>query len=111
MAESIPGKKLGILLSTPPDSPDLRTVVKLSEAAVAQGVVVYLYLLDDGMLNIDQPDIDELLAKGVKLFCCAYAAQKRNIPRSDKAVFGGLFVLSNLMNTCDQFIAFNEYDS
>ncbi|UCE18540.1 MAG: DsrE family protein [Gemmatimonadota bacterium] len=107
MAEPISGKKLGILLSTSPERPDLQTVVKLSQAAVSQGVEVYLYLLDDGILHLNHPGIDELLAGGVKLFCCAYAAQKRNIPRSDKAVFGGLFVLLNLLNTCDQFIAFN----
>jgi sulfur relay (sulfurtransferase) complex TusBCD TusD component (DsrE family) len=81
--------------------------MKLSEAAIAQGAEVYLYLLDDGVLSIDHPGINELLTQGVKLFCCAYAAQKRNISRSDKAVFGGLFVLSNLLNTCDQCIAFN----
>ena len=107
MADPLQGKNLGILLSTPSDRPDLGTVVELSKVALAQGVEVYLYLLDDGVLNINHPDIDELIAGGVKLFCCAYAAQKRNIPRSEKAVFGGLFVLSNLLNTCDQFIAFN----
>jgi sulfur relay (sulfurtransferase) complex TusBCD TusD component (DsrE family) len=107
MTESMHGKKLGILLSTPPEAPDLETVVGLSKAALAQGVEVYLYLLDDGVLSIDHQDINALLTQGVKLFCCAYAAQKRNIPRSDKAVFGGLFVLSTLLNTCDQCIAFN----
>ena len=107
MTESMLGGKLGVLLSTPPDRPDFHSVVNLSKAALSQGVEVYLYLLDDGVLSIDHPDIEELLTKGVKLFCCAYAAQKRNIPRSDKAVFGGLFVLSNLLHTCDQFIAFN----
>ena len=107
MAQSISSKKLGILLSTPPESPDLETVTNLSIAALEQGIEVYLYLLDDGVLNLDHPCVEGLRTKGVRLFCCAYAAQKRNIQRSDKAVFGGLFVLSNLMKTCDQFVAFN----
>ena len=107
MTASLHGKKLAILLSTPPHKPDIETVVYLSKAALDQGVEVYLYLLDDGVLNFDQPVIDELLTQGVKLYCCAYAAQKRNIPRSEKAVFGGLFVLFHLTNSCDRFIAFN----
>lgn len=107
MTASLHGKKLAVLLSTPPDTPDVHTVVNLTKAALDQGVEVYLYLLDDGVLNFDQPVIDELLAQGVKMYCCAYAAQKRNIPRSEKAVFGGLFVLLNLINSCDRFIAFN----
>ena len=107
MSETLQGKKLAVLLSTSPDKPDIHTVVNLSKAALAQGVEVYLYLLDDGLLNFDQPAIDDLLGRGVKLYCCAYAAQRRNIPRSEKAVFGGLFVLFNLINSCDRFIAFN----
>jgi sulfur relay (sulfurtransferase) complex TusBCD TusD component (DsrE family) len=104
---SLQGKKLAILLSTPPDKPDIETVVKLSKAALAQGVEVYLYLLDDGLLNFHQPTIEELLSEGVRLYCCAFSAQKRNIPRNEKATFGGLFVLLNLINSCDRFIAFN----
>ncbi|MFQ6092590.1 MAG: DsrE family protein [bacterium] len=107
MAQTTRRKRLGFLLSTPPEDLDLGTVVGLSKAALAQGVEVYLYLLDDGVLSIDHPAIEELSVRGVKLFCCAYAAQRRNIPRSDRAVFGGLFVLSNLITSCDQFVAFN----
>ena len=107
MSESLQGKKLAVLLSTSPDKSGVQTAVNLSKAALARGVEVYLYLLDDGVLNFDQPAIDELLTQGINLYCCAYAAQRRNIPRSEKAVFGGLFVLLNLINSCDRFIAFN----
>lgn len=100
-------KKLGILLSTPPDHQNLDIVLNLAYEALSQGIEVYLYLIDDGVYNINNKGILDLSKKGVRLFACALAAQRRGIPLSDKAVFGGLYVLLNMMNSCDRFLAFN----
>lgn len=100
-------KKLGLLLSTPPENKNLGTVVSLAQAALREGVDTYLYLVDDGVRNIDRPEIDLLRQEGVKLFLCAYGAQRRGIPTSDKAVFCGLVVLSDLVKGCDRFVTFN----
>lgn len=100
-------KKLGILLSTPPENKNLNTVVSLAREALHQEVDTYLYLVDDGVKNIGRPEIDALSKEGVKLFLCAYGAQRRNIPASDKAVFCGLVVLSDLVKGCDRFVTFN----
>lgn len=100
-------RKLGILLSTPPENKNLTTVVSLAKEAVGRGVDTYLYLVDDGVENLDRPEIDALSREGVKLFLCAYGAQRRNIPASDKAVFCGLVVLSDLVKGCDRFVTFN----
>jgi sulfur relay (sulfurtransferase) complex TusBCD TusD component (DsrE family) len=97
-------KKLGIILSTPPEEKNLTTVVSLATEARRQGIGVYLYLIDDGVKHIDQPEIEALKDAGVKLFLCAYGAQRRSIPSSDKAAFGGLVVLSDLIKGCDRFI-------
>lgn len=100
-------RKLGILLSTPPEHKNLQTVYSLAEEAVAQGVETYLYLIDDGVQNLDRPEIEALSKNSVKLFLCAYGAQRRRIPTSDKAVFCGLVVLSDLVKGCDRFVTFN----
>ncbi|HLG21228.1 MAG TPA: DsrE family protein [Candidatus Manganitrophaceae bacterium] len=100
-------KKLGLLLSTPPENKNLKTVVSLAKEALHQGMDAYLYLIDDGVRNLDRPEIDELAQQGAKLFLCAYGAQRRGIPNSEKAAFCGLVVLSDLMKGCDRFVTFN----
>lgn len=104
---ALQGKRLGLLLSTPPAHPNLSTVTALVREARRQGVDVYLYLLDDGVWNLGSPEIAALSDEGVKLFVCAYGAQRRNVPVSDQAVFCGLVVLSDLVKGCDRFLAFN----
>ena len=47
-------KKLGLMLSTGPERPvNLDTAVGLSEATLARGGQVYLYLIDDGVRALD----------------------------------------------------------
>ncbi|HZR47129.1 MAG TPA: DsrE family protein [Candidatus Manganitrophaceae bacterium] len=100
-------KKLGILLSTSPENKNLTTAVSLAREALHQGIDTYLYLVDDGVKNVERPEIDALSKEGVKLFLCAYGAQRRQVPVSDKAVFCGLVVLSDLVKGCDRFVTFN----
>ena len=102
-------RKLGLLLSTKPEHPNLPTAVRLSKAALERGVDLYLYLIDDGVLAMDRPEVQELAARGAKLFVCAYGCQKRGIPLSDPDRFNycGLVVLTDLINGCDRFLALN----
>lgn len=99
-------KKLGILLSTAPDNKNLVVVTGLIKAAIKNSVSVYLYLIDDGVECIHDKRLLELSKEGMKLYVCAYGAQKKGIAPSDIATFGGLAVLSELANVCDRFIAF-----
>jgi hypothetical protein len=104
-----PKKKLGILLSTGPEHPNLETTVGLSDAALARGAQLYLYLIDDGVRALDDPRIKALPARGGKLFVCAYGCQKRRIPltESDSVTYCGLVVLTDLINGTDRFVALN----
>ena len=99
-------KKLGILLSTSPDNKNLETVIGLSHAAIRSNVNVYLYLIDDGVECINDKRVLELSHSGLKLYVCAYGAQKKGIAPSDIATFGGLAILSELTYVCDRFISF-----
>ena len=104
---SLRGKKLGLLLSTRPEHPNFRHGLRLAEAAVAQGVQVYLYCIDEAVFGIGVPQLQSLQARGLNLFACAYAAQRRNIPTNNLAVFSGLTVVSDLIAGTDRFLSFN----
>src|SRR5207249_9235427 len=41
------GKKLGLMISTAPEHPNLATALGLAQAALDRGANVYLYLIDD----------------------------------------------------------------
>lgn len=100
-------KKFGLLLSTGPDHPNLGTAVGLSEAALARGAQLYLYLIDDGVQALDDPRVGALADRGAKLFVCAYGCQKRRQPLSEKATNCGLVVLTDLINGTERFLALN----
>ena len=102
-------KKFGMLLSTGLEHPNLETAVGLSEAALARGADLYLYLIYEGVRTIDDPRIRALADRGAKLFVCAYGCQKRRIPLkdADSVTYCGLVVLTDLINGTDRFLALN----
>jgi len=101
------GKKLGLLLSIPPDHPAFRHGVRLAETALSQGVDVYLYCIDDAVSGVGDPRLQALKQSGLKLFACAYGAQRRNVAMNDHAAFAGLTVVSDLIAGTDCFVSFN----
>jgi sulfur relay (sulfurtransferase) complex TusBCD TusD component (DsrE family) len=101
-------RSLGILLSTGPENQNIATAIGLSDAGLKAGGDVYLYLIDEGVLAVDDPRFQPLRAAGLKLFACAYGAQQHGVARQDdKATYCGLVVLSTILSTCDRFIALN----
>jgi sulfur relay (sulfurtransferase) complex TusBCD TusD component (DsrE family) len=102
-------KKLGLLLSTGPEHRNLETALGLSNAALARGAQLYLYLIDDGVRVLDDPRIGTLPDRGAKVFVCAYGCQKRGLPLrdSDRVTYCGLVVLTDLINGTDRFVALN----
>lgn len=104
-----PKKKLGVLLSTGPDHPNLETAVHLGEAALAQDAEFYLYLIDEGVRSLAEPRVRALARRGARLFVCAYSCQKRRLPLEDtpELTYCGLVVLTDLLNGTDRFIALN----
>jgi predicted peroxiredoxin len=104
---SLRGKKLGLLLSTRPDQPGFKHGLGLAEAALSAGVEVYLYCIDDAVRGIDDPRLQSMAARGLKLYACAYAAQRRDLPVSGAAIFAGLGVVSDLIAATDRFVSFN----
>lgn len=104
---ALDGKKLGILLSIGPEHPSFRHGVALAQTALGQGVDVYLYCLDEAVRGLEDSGLQRLRAEGLKLYACAYGAQRRGIALSDRATFAGLTVVSDLVSATDRFISFN----
>jgi sulfur relay (sulfurtransferase) complex TusBCD TusD component (DsrE family) len=104
---SLRGKKLGILLSTAPGQPGFQHGLRLAETALAEGLEVYIYCVDEAVRGLGDPQLRRLAAQGLKLFACAYGAQRRHLPRSEQAAFAGLASLSDIMAATDRFLSFN----
>jgi len=100
-------RRLGVLLSTAPEHPNLATCLDLGRAALDRDIDLYLYLVDDGVLAIDDDRILDLGRRGAKLFVCAYGSQRRRRPITDKATYCGLVVLTDLLNGTERFVALN----
>jgi len=100
-------RKLGLMVSTAPDHPNLQTAVGLATAALDRDVDVYLYLIDDGVAAVEDPGVQQLAGRGARLFVCAYGCQKRRLPLSDTATNCGLVVLTDVINGTDRFLALN----
>ncbi len=103
---SLAGKKLGVLLTTPPDHPNFRPAVALMNAAVEAGVRVYLYCIDEGVKAVASPEIQALKTRGQSLFGCAYGAGNRKIATDDAAAWSGLTVLADVVGSTDRFVSF-----
>ncbi|HSI85634.1 MAG: DsrE family protein [Candidatus Methylacidiphilales bacterium] len=103
---ALSGKKLGVLLATSPQNSNFEPVVALLNTALDEGVVVYLYCIDDGVRCAATPEFQKLKERGTKLFACAYGAHRRHIPVDDTAAFSGLTIVSDLIANTDKFLAF-----
>ena len=71
----VAGKKLGILISAGPDTPSFLHGVRTAAAALARGVDVYLYCIDEAVRGVGHDELQALKGRGLKLFACAYGAQ------------------------------------
>jgi hypothetical protein len=109
-SDSMSKKKLGVLLSTAPSHANVALVADLCTTAVTHGTDVYLYLIDEGVKNIRDGRFLDLARGGLKLFACAYGCQQHGVATEGlgpEVTLCGLVVLSNLINGCDRFVAFN----
>ena len=105
----MPARKLGLLFSTAPSDRTIDTVVHVAQAAVRQGVEVYLYLIDEGVKGFTDMRFTRLLDGGVKMSVCAYGCQQHGVSTQQvdpRVSLSGLVVLSSIIDACDRFLAF-----
>lgn len=101
------GKKLGVLISSRPDQASFRHGVRFAAAALGLGCEVYLYCIDEATAGVSNAELQSLKARGLRLYACAYGAQRHRIPLDDRAVFAGLTVVSDIIGSTDRFVSFN----
>jgi hypothetical protein len=106
MSGELAGKKLGVLLSVAPTHASFRPAVALMDSALAAGVRVYLYCIDEGVRAVATREIQGLKERGVNLFGCAYGAGHRKIAIDEAAAWSGLTVLADVVGSTDKFVAF-----
>lgn len=104
---TLAGKKLGLLVSAAPQAPGFGHAAALAGAALARGVDVYFYCVDDAVPGVADSRVQTLRQQGLKLYACAYGAHKRGVPLNEDAVFAGLTVVSDLMAGTDRFLSFH----
>ena len=102
-------RKDGFLLALPPSHESSRTVTGLARAAIQAGHEVYLYLIDEGVKNMQSESYRDLAGSGVRVFVCAYGCQQHHVSTVDTEKnfsLCGLVVLSGLIEACEPFVSF-----
>ncbi len=100
-------EKLGILLTTSPESENTHTVIRLAETALAAGKQVEMFLMCDGVYHLNDPRLEELAKKGVKVAVCAQNCLERKVEKKPFAVWGSQYDLALLTKEADKFLSFN----
>ena len=100
-------EKLGILLTTSPESENTYTVIRLAEAALQAGKAVEMFLMCDGVYHLNDQRIAQLAQKGAKVVVCAHNALERKVERKDFALWGSQYDLAQLIKESSRFLSFN----
>jgi len=98
--------KLGILLTTSPENENTNTVIFMSLAARKLGHEVSIFLMYDGVYNINKKEFLELADKGVNIAVCALNVEQRKIGRAEGVLFGSQYDHACIANDVDRFISF-----
>ena len=101
---------LGILLTTSPEHEDVHTVVRLTRAALAQGRGVRIFLMCDGIYNLELDAFRELAERGAEIAVCSHNAEERHIAEPDgvpNLTWGSQYDFALITAECERVIAFN----
>ena len=100
--------KLGILLTTSPENENTNTVISISRAARVQGHEVSIFLMYDGVYNINNKEFSGLVDDGVSIAVCAFNVEQRNIDKVDGILFGSQYDHACIASEVDRLISFGE---
>ena len=98
--------KLGILLTTSPENENTNTVIELSRAARGQGHEVSIFLMYDGVYNVNKKEFADLSGIGVNIAVCALNAEQRNVGKVEGILFGSQYDHACIAANVDRFVSF-----
>ena len=96
--------KLAIQLTSGVEMEDVRTVRRLTEAALGQGHRVSIFLMDDGVYNVGA--LKGLAALGAEIAVCTHNCYERGISEVEGALFGGQNDWADMVNEADRVLVF-----
>ena len=99
--------QLGFMITTSTESENTHTVVKLAEAALDQGLEVSIFLMCDGVYNMNSQPLEALAERGAELSLCAHNAAERMLEKKGPVLFRSQYELANIVADVDRFLAFN----
>ncbi len=98
--------KLGILLTTSPENENTNTVIEICNAARKEGHEVSIFLMYDGVYNVNKKEFAALTENGVSIAVCALNVEQRNISRVEGILFGSQYDHACIASDVDRFISF-----
>lgn len=99
---------LGILLTTSPEHANTQTVINLTQAAIARGVEVEIFMMCDGVHNAFASSIEALVEKGARIVLCSHNLRERGRPKFEGAVVcGSQYDHAQFVAKVDRYLAFN----
>ena len=99
-------RKLGLLLTTSPEHANTNTVIKLAEAALEKGVEVRIFLMCDGVLNINHISFLKLTDKGGQICLCQQNLNERYQDAADDIKLGSQYDFAQNVHEVDKLLAF-----
>jgi len=99
-------KKLGILLTTSPEHANTHSAIRIARAALGQGVEVRIFLMCDGVLNVNHAPFLLLLNEGANICLCQQNLNERFQDETNGVVLGSQYDFACNVNTVDRVIAF-----
>lgn len=107
---------IGILLTTSPESQNTQTVCAFARALLITGNRVTLFLMDDGIYNINRRYSDGipgrfegLQSEGMHISLCTQSAEKRGVQEEDclnGIAWRSQIELSKIINESERFLTF-----
>jgi len=100
------GKILGILLATSPENSNTKIAGEVVKHALNLGVKVKIFLMDDGIYNLNDKDFQKLIDTGAEVSLCSTNAEKRGIKKADGVNFGSQYDHAEILRDCDKYLGF-----
>jgi len=99
-------KKLGLLLTTSPEHANTNTVIRLARAALEKGVEVRIFLMCDGVFNINHLPFLKLTDRGAHICLCQQNLNERFQDEADEIIMGSQYDLAQNIREIDKLLAF-----
>ena len=107
---------IGFLLTTSPERADARTVIRVARAALEKGHRVELFLMNDGVYNVQAApkhpvsgEFARLMEAGAAITLCATSTGSRGVTKESAlpgVSFGGQYEHAQMVARADRVLTF-----